>query len=69
NAPTSLSNFQANTSSLTNSLLQSVATSTLNVGNLREEQKNTVFFTDDQAPVEQLINSIILDTITGANNP
>lgn len=68
NAPTSLSNFKANTSFMTNGLLQSVATSSLNVGNLREEQSSTVFFTDDQAPVEQLINSIILDTIMAPGN-
>ncbi|HEU5377443.1 MAG TPA: fused MFS/spermidine synthase [Ktedonobacteraceae bacterium] len=66
NAPTSLSNFRANTANLSNSLLQEVATSSIQVGNLREEKDRKVFFTDDQAPVEQLIDSIILDAVRNA---
>jgi predicted membrane-bound spermidine synthase len=63
NAPTTLANFAANASLLHNPLLQTVAASSLQTGNIREEQANTVLFTDDQAPVEQLIDEIILDAI------
>lgn len=66
NAPTSLRNFQINTASLTNPLLQAVAQSSLQTGNLREEKTSKVYFTDDQAPVEQLIDSIILDAVRNA---
>lgn len=63
NAPTTLANFAANASALTNPLLQAVAASSLQTGNIRAERVNTVAFTDDQAPVEQLIDEIILDAI------
>jgi len=63
NAPTTLTNFAANASVLTNPLLQAVAASSLQTGNIREERAKTVAFTDDQAPVEQLIDEIILDAI------
>ncbi len=63
NAPTTLSNFQTNTANLTNPLLQQVALSSIQTGNLREEKVSKVYFTDDQAPVEQLIDSIILDAV------
>ena len=66
NAPTSLGNFQINTSHLTNSLLQSVAQASIADGNMREEHSRTVYFTDDRAPVEQLIDQIIL---TAVQNP
>jgi nitrogen-specific signal transduction histidine kinase len=66
NAPTSLGNFQINTSHLTNSLLQSVAQASIVYGNMREEHSRTVYFTDDRAPVEQLIDQIIL---TAVQNP
>jgi len=61
NAHTALSNFQANTSIMTNAPLQSVMTSSINYGNLREEHTAHATFTDDRAPVEQLIDSIILN--------
>jgi hypothetical protein len=63
NAQTSLSNFVTNTLTLTNPLLNAVATSSIQVGNLREEKNSKVYFTDDQAPVEQLIDSIIFDEV------
>lgn len=62
NARTSLSNFAANMPGLTNQLLRTVASSSLQ-GNMREETIGKAAFTDDQAPVEQLIDSIILDEI------
>ena len=63
NAPTSLANFQINTAQLTNPLLQSVAQAAIVYGKLREEHSRTVYFTDDRAPVEQLIDQIILDAV------
>jgi predicted membrane-bound spermidine synthase len=63
NAPTSLGNFLINTQALNNPLLQAVANSSIRFGNIREEKTSKVYFTDDQAPVEQLIDSIILDEI------
>lgn len=63
NAPTSLSNFQTNTLNLNNAMLREVATNSIQVGNLREEKHSQVYFSDDQAPVEQLIDSIILDAV------
>ncbi|HEY0755884.1 MAG TPA: fused MFS/spermidine synthase [Ktedonobacteraceae bacterium] len=63
NARTSLNNFLLNTAALHNSLLQAVADSSIQVGNIRAEKNSNVAFRDDQAPVEQLIDSIILDEI------
>jgi predicted membrane-bound spermidine synthase len=63
NAHTSLGNFLVNTQSLSNLLLQEVAESGIRTGNIREETIRKANFTDDQAPVEQLIDSIILDEI------
>ncbi len=61
NAHTALSNFQANTSAMTNAPLQSVMNTSINYGNIREEHTARAVFTDDRAPVEQLIDSIILN--------
>lgn len=63
NAPTKLGNFQVNTSRLDNPLLQQVALASIAFGNIREERSRTVYFTDDRAPVEQLIDQIILNAI------
>jgi spermidine synthase len=63
NAPTSLANFMTNTAHLNNPLLQSVAQASIAYGNLREEHSRTVYFTDDRAPVEQLIDQIILNAV------
>lgn len=63
NARTTIGNFLLNTEGLNNPLLQAVAASSIRLGNIREETTSKVYFTDDQAPVEQLIDSIILDEI------
>jgi len=63
NAATSLGNFSVNASQLTNPLLQSVATDSIETGHIREEQHANAYFTDDRAPVEQLIDSIIFDAV------
>lgn len=63
NAHTSLSNFAANIAPITNPYLEQVGASSIAYGNIREEQSRTVYFTDDRAPVEQLIDSIILGAV------
>lgn len=63
NAPTKKANFEANVSRLTNPLLQTVASNSINYGNIREESRSKVFFTDDRAPVEQLIDTIIFNEV------
>jgi predicted membrane-bound spermidine synthase len=63
NARTSLANFQVNTNRLANPLLGQVAASSIAYGNIREEHSSTVYFTDDRAPVEQLINQIIFSAV------
>jgi spermidine synthase len=63
NSPTSLNNFMINTGNLTNPLLQNVARESILYGNIREEHSRTVYFTDDRAPVEQLIDQIILGAV------
>ena len=63
NAPTALDNFRANAAGLTNPLLQSVAQASLTYGNMREEHITNIYFTDDRAPVEQLIDQIIFDAV------
>ena len=60
NAPTSFANFGINTGRLTNPLLEQVAANSIAFGHMREEHNNIPAFTDDRAPVEQLIDSIIL---------
>ena len=68
NAPTSLDNFMINSASLTNPLLKSVAQESIIYGNIREEHSRTVYFTDDRAPVEQLIDQIILGAVENKGN-
>ncbi|HEU5227010.1 MAG TPA: fused MFS/spermidine synthase [Ktedonobacteraceae bacterium] len=63
NAATSLGNFSVNTSQLTNPLLQSVANDSIESGHIREEQHANAYFTDDRAPVEQLIDAIIFGEV------
>jgi predicted membrane-bound spermidine synthase len=68
NSPTSLNNFMINTGNLTNPLLQSVARESILYGNIREEHSRAVYFTDDRAPVEQLIDQIILGAVENKGN-
>jgi predicted membrane-bound spermidine synthase len=63
NARTSLSNFQNNFDSLSDPLLAQVAINSIQFGKIREVHGSTVFFTDDRAPVEQLIDQIILGAV------
>ncbi len=61
NSPTALGNFMTNTRNLTNPALQSIAAASITYGHIREEKTSHVYFTDDCAPVEQLIDQIIFD--------
>jgi spermidine synthase/MFS family permease len=63
NDKTSLANFAVNAQELTNPLLQEVAQNSLISGHIRQEQRAKVFFSDDLAPVEQLIDLIIFSTV------
>jgi spermidine synthase len=63
NMPTALQNLAINALSSHNQLVREVAINALQVGNLRAEMQRKVYFTDDQAPVEQLIDSIIFDAV------
>ena len=63
NAPTSLSDFYSNTARLSNPSLKSIADASIAYGHIREEKTTNVYFTDDRAPVEQLIDQIIFDAV------
>lgn len=62
-APTKLANFRINTQRLRNPFLRIVARNVRAAGNVREEKRAKVVFTDDRAPVEQLIDSIIFNIV------
>jgi spermidine synthase len=63
NQPASIDNFITNSAGLTSPLLQSAAHASMEFGNIREEQRAHVYFTDDRAPVEQLIDQMILNAV------
>ncbi len=63
NAPASLNNFYINSALMTNPLLKSVAEASMTYGHMREEKTTNIYFTDDRAPVEQLIDQIIFDAV------
>ena len=63
NAPTSLDNFRVNAAQLVGSPLYGIMDASINYGNMREERQSNVYFTDDKAPVEQLIDQIILGAV------
>lgn len=64
NRPTRLENFAANATRLRHPILREVAEGALK-GGIREVTTSTVVFTDDRAPVEQVIDQIILDFAVG----
>jgi len=64
NQPTRLENFAQNVSHMTNPVLADVAYSAI-AGGIREFTNSTVVFTDDKAPVEQVIDQIILGYALG----
>jgi hypothetical protein len=56
--PTRLESFAANAAALRSPLLRTVAGSSL--GHIREHTATTPVFTDDRAPVEQIVHRLIL---------
>jgi len=63
NAPTSQENFRSNLANVTHPLLRSVAQTSLTTGHMRQEQRSAVYFTDDKAPIEQMIDLIIFSEV------
>ncbi|MDQ6694641.1 MAG: fused MFS/spermidine synthase [Chloroflexota bacterium] len=66
NETSSVSNFTRNAAGATNSDLKQVFANSLQKGNVREWLPTTqagVFFTDDKAPVEEVIDQIILGVV------
>lgn len=63
--PTSLQDVQTNLSLVNEPLVRDVADSALSSGNLRRSPYRSPPYTDDLAPVEKVIDSIILDYATG----
>lgn len=61
--PTRADNFVANAVNLRDPFLRTVAANTTT--RIREQTATTPVFTDDKAPVEQLIHSLILRYVTG----
>lgn len=68
NQPTQLSNFAANAAQLSNPTLRAVAGAALDQGRVREVTTSPVVFTDDWAPVEKVIDEIILGYARAGDN-
>lgn len=64
-SPSNINNFAANAAHADNPILKQVFADSLQKGNLREAKPNPngVTFTDDRAPVEQVIDQIILGVV------
>lgn len=61
-APTELATFAASVASLPpGSILHEVGSASLTTGDLREQTTSETVFTDDHAPVERVVDQIILD--------
>jgi spermidine synthase len=66
--PTSLATFQSNLQQVpAGSLLQTVASEVLPVAEVARAQPGGLIFTDDQAPIEQLTDQLILNYIQQGN--
>ncbi len=64
--PTSVEAFRERALANTNAQLAPIIREALDTGNLREVHPNGIVFTDDLAPVERLIDQIILGYIRGS---
>ena len=65
NQPTTIENFRQNiTQYVTNDLIKQVGTTAIQQGNLREWTDSSNPYTDDWAPVEQLIDGLIIDYVS-----
>ena len=62
-APASLELFRARAEAEANPKLQPIIRDALALGNLRRGRPNGIVFTDDLAPVERLIDDIIVSYI------
>ena len=62
-APASLELFRARAEAETNPKLQPIISDALAAGNLRQAHPNGIVFTDDLAPVERLIDDIIVSYV------
>jgi spermidine synthase len=63
--PTSIENFRENIVGLQNPLLRQVAENALQTGDIREWNQTGTVFTDDWAPVERVIDQLIIDYVVG----
>jgi hypothetical protein len=68
NGPARLENFAKNAAGVQNSTLKQVFEASLERGNIREvkPQPDGIVFTDDRAPVEAVIDQIILGAVDQA---
>jgi spermidine synthase len=66
-SPTSIENFAENAARATDPVLKQVFAAAVERGNMREVKPNpdVVVFTDDRAPVEEVINQMILGVVGG----
>jgi predicted O-methyltransferase YrrM len=66
NQPTTIEDFKQNiTQYVGNDLIKTVGQKAIEKGDIREWTKSEAFFTDDLAPVERVIDTIILDYALG----
>ena len=70
NAPTTIDNFAASVAAQPDgSLIRTVGDASLTTGNIREIMSVTTVFTDDHAPVERVVDQIILDAAREEGEP
>ena len=70
NSPTSLTNFAASVDAQPDeSMIRTVGEASLDSGNIREVIEVTTVFTDDHAPVERVVDQIILDAAREEDEP
>lgn len=70
NSPTSLGDFAASVDAQPGeSMIRSVGEASLETGNVREVTEVTTVFTDDHAPVERVVDQIILDAAREEDEP
>jgi hypothetical protein len=62
-SPATVESFIARAAGETNPKLQPIAAEALQTGGVRQVRPNGIVFTDDLAPVERLIDDIILSYI------
>ncbi|MBV9121130.1 MAG: fused MFS/spermidine synthase [Chloroflexi bacterium] len=67
NQPASLSNFAQNAAAFTDPTLRQVANTAMSQGRVREVTASATVFTDDWAPVEKVIDEIILGYARGGS--